>query len=507
MAINGSLEDVSVSDVLQFVSLGKRTGTLFLERDGATASLGFVDGHLTSAQAPGMPALGEILVASGKLSAEALAAAVAAQELSGQVRRLLGASLMERGLISPADLRAAVRSQIGKAVGEVVRWERGSFDFILGDVDPGSDVRGGQALDTEHVLLEAARIFDEERRSCAVAEPGASPEPRVPFQASADGLSLADLEVPSLILGSRDHGLAEMLRGELGELAALEMVPPEALSGRARGAWRADLVILDDRQHDFAESQIRAIAAAFGEPSLVAIVGREWHDPPIPADEEMGVTRADPSTIVAWARKEIGCRRSTWHAPVRPGHTVVARLSRGLRELRSGLLSATVALHLMQVISEAFERGVLMVLSGGLLVTAGAFGLGQQGIPLATCLRGYQLAPSRRDALGRCALGCGAAVLSWADARLPLALASVLGPPAADQVVTLPILGAKEVVAVVYADNGIRADVIRDLTLVELAAAQVGMAFENEILRVRAGRLRGSDSAKRLAAASASAGS
>lgn len=37
MAISGSLEDVAVADVLQFISIGKRTGTLELERDGDRA--------------------------------------------------------------------------------------------------------------------------------------------------------------------------------------------------------------------------------------------------------------------------------------------------------------------------------------------------------------------------------------------------------------------------------------------------------------------------------------
>ena len=69
MAISGSLEDVAVADVLQFVYLGKRTGTLELERGEERARFTFHEGTLVGAQAPGAPRLGDLLVEEGHLSA------------------------------------------------------------------------------------------------------------------------------------------------------------------------------------------------------------------------------------------------------------------------------------------------------------------------------------------------------------------------------------------------------------------------------------------------------
>jgi hypothetical protein len=39
------------------------------------------------------------------------------------------------------------------------------------------------------------------------------------------------------------------------------------------------------------------------------------------------------------------------------------------------------------------------------------------------------------------------------------------------------------VISVIYADNGDREEPVEDIDILELATAQVGMAFENELLR------------------------
>jgi hypothetical protein len=44
------------------------------------------------------------------------------------------------------------------------------------------------------------------------------------------------------------------------------------------------------------------------------------------------------------------------------------------------------------------------------------------------------------------------------------------------------------VIAIVYADNGPVSRPLRDVDLLEVAAAQVGIAFENELLRRQLGR-------------------
>ena len=170
MSISGSLEDVAVSDVLQFIHLGKRTGTLELERDGEQARFGFKEGALVAARAPGAPRLGELLVEKGHLDAATLNAAMARQA-AAEPRRSLGHLLVEEGLLRREVLESVVRLQLELAVEQVFRWERGNFDFALDEIRPIDEI-GTEAFDfapedglaSNVVLLEAARIFDERDR-------------------------------------------------------------------------------------------------------------------------------------------------------------------------------------------------------------------------------------------------------------------------------------------------------------------------------------------------------
>ena len=47
-------------------------------------------------------------------------------------------------------------------------------------------------------------------------------------------------------------------------------------------------------------------------------------------------------------------------------------------------------------------------------------------------------------------------------------------------------MGGQRVIALVYADNGPSNRAIEELDILELAAAQAGLAFENELLRRQA---------------------
>ena len=74
--------------------------------------------------------------------------------------------------------------------------------------------------------------------------------------------------------------------------------------------------------------------------------------------------------------------------------------------------------------------------------------------------------------------------VAFDEAEPPRALPQPLvGRPRTGQVVVFPVLGAQRVISVIYTDNGDRDQPIEDIDILELATAQVGMAFENELLR------------------------
>src|SRR2546428_11323073 len=65
MSLSGNIEDVSVADALQFIHLGGRTGTLTLNCGEAKAGIGFHQGRIVNAWAPGGKRLGELLIEAG----------------------------------------------------------------------------------------------------------------------------------------------------------------------------------------------------------------------------------------------------------------------------------------------------------------------------------------------------------------------------------------------------------------------------------------------------------
>ena len=110
MSIHGVLEDLALADVLQFVHLSRRTGTLFMWReDERRAEIGFYDGHIVSAWSPGHRRLGDMLVAAEVVDQETLEKALSRQkEEHGE--RILGQILLSDGAVTKSDIHRADKS-------------------------------------------------------------------------------------------------------------------------------------------------------------------------------------------------------------------------------------------------------------------------------------------------------------------------------------------------------------------------------------------------------------
>src|SRR5256886_6687404 len=89
MSLSGNIEDVSVADALQFIHLGGRTGTLTLTCGEAKAGIGFHQGRIVNAWAPGGKRLGELLIEAGVLQQATLGEALRRPE-AGHPPRAIG---------------------------------------------------------------------------------------------------------------------------------------------------------------------------------------------------------------------------------------------------------------------------------------------------------------------------------------------------------------------------------------------------------------------------------
>jgi tetratricopeptide (TPR) repeat protein len=158
MAIKGSLKEASLPDVIQLLFLGRRTGCLALADRHNFGTIYFEDGQITYASIVNRrDRLGDILVGTGRISAEQLKHAVDQQE--GDREHKLGEILVELGALSREELEGYMRLQIEEAVYYLFTWTSGTFNFEAGVRPEREDflVR----INPEFLLLEGARRVDE----------------------------------------------------------------------------------------------------------------------------------------------------------------------------------------------------------------------------------------------------------------------------------------------------------------------------------------------------------
>lgn len=539
MSINGVLEDLALADVLQFVHLGRRTGTLYLWQDDEhRAEIGFHEGRIISAWTPGHRKLGDLLVAAGMLDSTVLQQALAAQRRENN-QRTIGQILLSSGAVEHSDVQQVIKEQVEATIFDLVTWQQGNFHFEVDELNPvdaiglePGDVLDNLDLNTQMLLLEATRIFDERHRDQppAPAAPGGLDEKlkraglagagtgaipvvkdvetygsretngRAPSggdgtyrQRSAErtmrrGVEPAvSLEAFRCQVVSDDHGLLRELSSQLPEtLVRVVSVRIREAGNRLPGEGASPLVVLDLRSGSLTLADLSTLTRTRPSAPLLAVV-----DAGADKAEAYG---AGALAVVEKGESVVDCCRSmirvfshpqpqgTFGYGLRGG---LARFRQAICDVQSGLLSATMALNLMHVISESVERAILFLVQGDELRAVGAFGFAADGGSLASLTRGLRLEVGREGGFRRVMGGSEPLSLEFEAAELPLDLARLLGRPASGQIVLFPVFGAERLISLIYTDNGEQPEEIQDIQILELATSQVGLAFENELISQR----------------------
>ncbi|HEY0996850.1 MAG TPA: DUF4388 domain-containing protein [Gemmatimonadaceae bacterium] len=158
MAIRGSLKEASLPDVLQLLSLGKKTGCLSVSHKGSFGSIYFNQGRISYASIVNRrDRLGDLLVKNGIISPEQLQRAIDAQHVHPNVR--VGELLVAQGSLRREQLEDVVRVQIEEAVYFLFTWTEGTFNFEADVAPEAQDVT--VSINPESLLLEGARRVDE----------------------------------------------------------------------------------------------------------------------------------------------------------------------------------------------------------------------------------------------------------------------------------------------------------------------------------------------------------
>jgi hypothetical protein len=160
VSLDGNLRVFALTEVFQMLGMQRKSGILTVEGPKDTISVGLLTGRVVSVESSSAPIenrLGTLLVKAGKLSEAALDAALDAQK---RKQERLGRLLLAEGIVRPEDLREASRLQVHRILFGAFGWTDGRFRFApQAMIDHDPDVFA--PIETESILLEAARVFDE----------------------------------------------------------------------------------------------------------------------------------------------------------------------------------------------------------------------------------------------------------------------------------------------------------------------------------------------------------
>jgi hypothetical protein len=199
LSLKGELGTMALSDILQWVSQGRKTGTLHVSRGAVEKRVSFGAGSIHSSWSNDpRESLGQFLVRERLVSEEQLFRTLLRQETEG---RPLGALLVEQGLLKNEDLLRMLIHKAEEAVYDLFHWTEGHFEFKDGEIQ--REAPFPVELDVTSVIMEGIRRIDEWERMREVI-----PSTESTFKAMGQPEDPVDHEV--LLLCSEGKGVTEI---------------------------------------------------------------------------------------------------------------------------------------------------------------------------------------------------------------------------------------------------------------------------------------------------------
>ncbi|MEO8190504.1 MAG: DUF4388 domain-containing protein [Acidobacteriota bacterium] len=198
MGITGNLKTMQLSELLQWLSLGQKTGTLLIDGHGVEKRIYFQNGRINSSSSSDQREyLGHFLVSHGYITEEELKMAMEVQEESNI---LLGKILVMINAISETDLLRLMRKKAEESIFDVFLWEEGDFEFVDGELPDLKMVP--LSLDVTGIIMEGLRRYDEWQR-IRLRVPDDSVVPQIVRPLNIDELSEREKLIVPYIDGQR----------------------------------------------------------------------------------------------------------------------------------------------------------------------------------------------------------------------------------------------------------------------------------------------------------------
>jgi hypothetical protein len=157
MGIRGTLKTMSVSDLLQFLAAGRKTGTLKIGRGSIVKQIYLENGAIVgSSSNDPREYLGQMLLHYGKIEETQLQNAMEIQRQSGGK---LGVILSSRGFVTQQDVAEVLRTRTLEIIYDLFIWEQADFEFFDSEPPPDDLIR--IQVDVTAVIMDGIYRIDE----------------------------------------------------------------------------------------------------------------------------------------------------------------------------------------------------------------------------------------------------------------------------------------------------------------------------------------------------------
>jgi len=148
---------MAVSDLLQFLAAGRKTGTLRFARGSIVKEIFLESGAIVgSASNDPMEFIGQVLLHYGKITEAQLREAMDTHRESGD---RLGSVLSSLGFVSQADIMYVLRMRTLEIIYDLFIWEEAEFEFFDGKPLPAGMIRIN--VDATNVIMDGIYRIDE----------------------------------------------------------------------------------------------------------------------------------------------------------------------------------------------------------------------------------------------------------------------------------------------------------------------------------------------------------
>ncbi|MEO0136057.1 MAG: DUF4388 domain-containing protein [candidate division WOR-3 bacterium] len=160
MPIEGDLKSINFASILQLIAQEKLTGVLKIKRKNELVDIGFIDGQITGAffeKGEKTERLENYLVRSGLIKKNLFEMI---KEIHEETKRPIMNIIIDDKYLTIEEIERIIKFKIQEVIDEVFTWQEGEFKFEEGAVIyPKSLIK--IRLNTENIVLESARRFDE----------------------------------------------------------------------------------------------------------------------------------------------------------------------------------------------------------------------------------------------------------------------------------------------------------------------------------------------------------